>query len=52
MAGTWNARNTMMVSYQDEVNEIAKCFEGYEVKYVKREDNEAADLLSKLGSAR
>src|SRR3954465_10447856 len=50
VAGTWNAQNPMMAAYRDEVDDIAKCFESYEVKYVKREDNEAADLLSKLGS--
>ena len=50
VAGTWNARNPMMAAYRDEVDEIAKSFLGYEVKYVPREQNEAADLLSKLGS--
>src|SRR3954471_10185185 len=48
--GTWNARNPVMAAYQDEVDEIAKSFLGYEVKYMPREQNEAADLLSKLGS--
>ncbi|KAK1610654.1 hypothetical protein QYE76_034327 [Lolium multiflorum] len=37
---------------RDEVDEIAKCFLGYEVKYVRRDDNAAADMLSKLGSGR
>src|SRR3954471_3901966 len=46
--GTWNAWNPMMAAYRDEVDEIAKYFKGYKVKYVKRENNEAADLLSKL----
>src|SRR3954465_12092651 len=40
----------MMAAYRDEVDEIAKSFLGYEVKYVPREQNEAANLLSKLGS--
>src|SRR4051812_17437431 len=52
VASTWNARNPMMAAYRDEVDEIAKSFLGYEVKYVPREQNEAADLLSKLGSGR
>ncbi|KAK1594936.1 hypothetical protein QYE76_007570 [Lolium multiflorum] len=39
-------------SEADEVDEIAKCFLGYEVKYVRRDDNTAADMLSKLGSGR
>ncbi|KAK1643138.1 hypothetical protein QYE76_060943 [Lolium multiflorum] len=51
-AGTWNARNSVMAAYRDEVDEIAKCFLGYEVKYVRRDDNTAADMLSKLGSGR
>ncbi|KAK1642302.1 hypothetical protein QYE76_060107 [Lolium multiflorum] len=51
-AGTWNARNSVMAAYGDEVDEIAKSFLGYEVKYVRRDDNTAADMLSKLGSGR
>ena len=41
-----------MAAYRDEVDEMAKCFLGYEVKYVRRDDNTAADMLSKLGSGR
>ncbi|KAK1644293.1 hypothetical protein QYE76_062098 [Lolium multiflorum] len=52
VAGTWNARNSVMATYRDEVDEIAKCFLGYEVKYVRRDDNTAADMLSNLGSGR
>src|SRR3954464_9671886 len=52
VAGTWNARNPMMAAYGEEVDKIAKSFLGYEVKYVPREQNDAADLLSKLGSGR
>ena len=52
VAGTWNARNSVMAAYRDEVDEIAKCFLGYEDKYDKRDDNTAADMLSKLGSGR
>ncbi|KAK1643568.1 hypothetical protein QYE76_061373 [Lolium multiflorum] len=32
VAGTWNARNSVMAAYRDEVDEIAKFFLGYEVK--------------------
>ncbi|KAK1642431.1 hypothetical protein QYE76_060236 [Lolium multiflorum] len=32
VAGTWNARNSIMAAYRDEVDEIANCFLGYEVK--------------------
>ncbi|KAK1617287.1 hypothetical protein QYE76_022804 [Lolium multiflorum] len=42
VAGTGNARNSVMAAYRDEVDEIAKCFLGYEVKYVGRDDNTAA----------
>jgi hypothetical protein len=41
-----------MAAYRDEVDEIAKCFLGYEVKYVRRDDNTVTDMLSKLGSGR
>ncbi|KAK1626676.1 hypothetical protein QYE76_000991 [Lolium multiflorum] len=37
VAGTWNARNSVMAAYRDEVDEIAKCFLGYEVKALTRE---------------
>ena len=52
VAGTWNARNSVMAAYEDEVDEMAKCFLRYEVKYVRRDDNTTADMLSKLGSGR
>ena len=29
VAGTWNVRNPMMAAYRDEVDEIAKFFDGY-----------------------
>src|SRR3954468_3872256 len=41
-----------MEAYRDEVDELAKCFLGYEVNYIPRDDNAAADMLSKLGSGR
>ncbi|KAK1665080.1 hypothetical protein QYE76_053239 [Lolium multiflorum] len=53
--GTTSSRNLNaklhMAAYRDEVDEIAKCFLGYEVKYVE-ETITAADMLSKLGSGR
>ena len=52
VAGTWKARNATMAAYRDEVDELAKAFTGYEVKYVPREENMAADLLSRIGSGR
>jgi hypothetical protein len=41
-----------MAAYRDEVDEMAKSFLGYDIKHVRREDNMAADTLSKLGSSR
>ena len=41
-----------MAAYHDPVDDMSLDFRGYEVKYVKREENWAADILSKLGSAR
>ena len=39
-------------AYRDAVDKMSLHFKGYEVKYVKREENWAADTLSKLGSSR
>src|SRR3954454_289557 len=39
VAGTWKAKNSVMEAYRDEVDEIAKCFLGYEVKYIPRDDD-------------
>jgi ribonuclease HI len=52
VAGTYKARNEVMAAYRDEVDEMAKSFLGYNIKHVRREDNMAADTLSKLGSSR
>ena len=40
-----------MAASRDAVDEMSLHFKGYEVKYVKREENWAADTLSKLGSS-
>jgi ribonuclease HI len=52
VAGTYKARNEVMVAYRDEVDEMAKRFLGYDIKHVRQEDNMAADTLPKLGSSR
>jgi hypothetical protein len=52
VADTYKARNEVMAAYMDEVDEMAKSFLGYDIKHVRREDNMAADTLSKLGSSR
>jgi ribonuclease HI len=51
VASTYKARNEVMVAYKDKVDEMAKSFLGYDIKHVRREDNMAADTLSKLGSS-
>jgi hypothetical protein len=38
-----------MAAYRDKVDEMAKSFINYDIKHVRREDNMAADNLSKLG---
>jgi hypothetical protein len=52
VAGIYKARNEVMAAYRDKVDEMAKSFLGYDIKHVRREDNMAADTLSKLGSSR
>jgi hypothetical protein len=51
VAGTYKDRNKVMAAYRDEVDEMAKSFLSYDIKHVWREDNMAADTLSKLGSS-
>jgi hypothetical protein len=51
VVGTYKAQNEVMAAYRDEVDEMAKRFLGYDIKNVRREDNMAADTLSKLGLA-
>jgi hypothetical protein len=50
VASTYKAQNEVMAAYRDEVYKMAKSFIGYDIKHVCREDNMAADNLSKLGS--
>jgi ribonuclease HI len=35
VAGTYKARNEVMVAYRDEVDEMAKSFLGYDIKHVR-----------------
>jgi hypothetical protein len=41
-----------VAAYKVEVDEMAKSFIGYAIKYIWQEDNIEADTLSKLGSSR
>ena len=52
VVGTSSARSPIMAAYRDAVDDMSLHFKGCEVKYVKREENWAADILSKLGSSR
>jgi ribonuclease HI len=52
VAGTYKDWNKIMASYRDEVDKMYKSFITYDIKYVRREDNMAADTLSKLGSSK
>jgi hypothetical protein len=52
VAGTYKAWNEIKAAYRDEVDEMDKSFSGYDIKYIRQEDNMEADTLSKLGSSR
>ena len=50
VSSAWEAKDPRMALYRATVDELAKCFYGYEVQHIKREENDAADTLSRLGS--
>src|SRR5664279_6243617 len=52
MNGTWDAKSPVMAEYRRIVDEFAKCFKGHEMEHIKRDDNEAAGTLAKIGSKR
>ena len=52
VSGTWDSRDPLMTAYRREVDNIAGCFQGYQVDHVDRRKNEAADALSCLASQR
>ena len=39
-----------MAEYRRIVDDFGRCFAGLEVRHIKRDDNEAADALARLGS--
>jgi hypothetical protein len=41
-----------MAAYKDKVDEMARSFMFYKIKYVRQADNMAVDTLSRLGSSR
>jgi hypothetical protein len=51
-SGNWDALDANMALYRFHVQKISGFFEGCEYKHIPRLENEAADVLSKLGSSR
>src|SRR5215216_6055428 len=52
VSGHWDALDANMALYRFHVQKISGYFEGCEFHHVPRVENEAADMLSKLGSTR
>ena len=52
VSGNWDAKDANMASYRFLVQQISEYFEGCEFIRIWRDDNEVADILSKLGSYR
>src|SRR4051812_43587851 len=50
VSGKWNSKDSTMAAYRREVERQVGFFVGYQVEYVERKLNEAADALSRLGS--
>src|ERR1041385_2733320 len=50
--GTWDAKDENMARYRFLVQHLSGFFEGCEFHHIPRAENEAADVLSKLGSTR
>ena len=51
-SGNWDALDANMALYRFHVQKISGFFEGCEYKHIPRLENEAGDILSKLGSSR
>lgn len=52
VTGTWDSKDPVMAAYRREVSRLAGHFDGYSVDHIDRRQNEAADVLSRLGSRR
>src|SRR4051812_136957 len=52
VSGHWNALEANMALYRFHVQQISGYFDGCEFHHVPRAENEAVDVLSKLGSSR
>ena len=52
VSGNWDALDANMALYRFHVQKISGFFEGCELTHIPRAENDAADVLSKLGSSR
>src|SRR4051812_24798424 len=52
VSGHWDALDANMALYRFHVQQISGYFDGCEFHHIPRAENEAADVLSKLGSSR
>src|SRR4051812_20774802 len=52
VSGHWDALDANMALYRYHVQQISGYFDGCEFHHIPRAENEAADVLSKLGSSR
>src|SRR5664279_4215178 len=52
VSGTWDALDANMALYRFHVQKISGYFDGCDFHHVPRAENEAADILSKIGSSR
>ena len=52
MSGNWDALDANMALYRFHVQKISGFFEGCEFHHIPRIENEAGDMMSKLGSSR
>ena len=49
---TFNAKNPKMAAYRNAVLKMSARFEGLEFHHVARENNQAADILARIGAKR
>ena len=47
---TWDTKSPVMAEYRRIVDDFGRCFAGMEVRHIKRDENEAADALARLGA--
>ena len=52
VSGNWDALDANMALYRFHAQKISGFFEGCELTHIPRAENEAVDVLSKLGSSR